>query len=168
MTRSSQDIRKYWLHWETVVKRCFALFQKKKNPPMLHMWTYYIQRSHPVIQFLSLYFHRNENEFFSELPCKSFFQWTCLPDHPKFSSSQNWFCMAVWDHLSAHMLSHCKVCRRTEMGTQPALTCCAVLQILTQCLKTRDWLSHHSHKVFMQSSSMFYFRWLAENFHARL
>jgi len=56
---------------------------------------------HPVTQYLSPFSHRNGNELFSELLWKSFFQWVCLPDHPSFLSSPNWFCMAAWGSLSA-------------------------------------------------------------------
>lgn len=116
--------------------------------------------NHPVVQFLSLFSHGDENELFFELLQKSlfffFFKWACLLGHPSFLSlikGVAWLLGIAFQLAS--VLPYYKVCRKTEMVSQPGFTYCVVLQFLTEYLKTRDLLSYHSHEVFIQSSPTF-------------
>lgn len=79
MICSSQDIRQYWLHWETVVKKIFFLFKKAPLTQVTHTNVAYI---HHTLRFsFSVYFsvememnfflHYHGNLFSSEHICQT-------------------------------------------------------------------------------------------------
>lgn len=118
-----------------------------------------------MIWFLSLFSHGNE--LVSELQWKFvhffffFFSEHVSQPIPHFYHLRTGF---VWllgiSFQLVSMLPCCSLRRRTEMKTKAGIICCIVLQILTQYLKTRDFLTGHikyscNPHVFFSSADQF-------------
>lgn len=136
MKHQARPIRKYWLPQAVVVKYSI----KKKNACVTYMnitlWFGFL-----------VYFPMEMNCFLNY--SASLFVFFFFSEHvsqpiPHFYHLRTGF---VWLLGIAFQLVSMQPCcslrRRTEMKTKAGIICCIVLQILTQYLKTRDFLTGH-------------------------